>query len=370
MLLAGFSVFRGVRQQQMRKEAGFLLSKLNDVDIKDVPDLVADIQPFRGRLDPALTQLVQSDSEPQRVRVRAALALLPSDAAQADWLCDVLVSSHADVRDFGVVRDALMPHAKRIIPRLIRILRDETQTRRIGDSTPFRERLVHTSDPTLRTYLIHGMDPRRMELTDLLSLLSNPDDEPVYTAVLQAVALHAEESMSAPLWERLRPALERAFQTHPDRLVHSLTSLILQRMRKGQPTEAVPSVDSNTPSASQTWFVNSVGQTMVVTRPDDVVDERLPDIQRPYAISTTELTVGQLRQFRPEHQQDTPRNDQIPRCQFSRPLRDRHVSVVESARGNPRIRMVLPTSRSALRAQLRSRTRISRKDRLSTANCE
>jgi formylglycine-generating enzyme required for sulfatase activity len=36
------------------------------------------------------------------------------------------------------------------------------------------------------------------------------------------------------------------------------------------------------------------------------------DVRRTFAISSTEVTVGQLRQFRPEHQQDTAEDDQIP----------------------------------------------------------
>ncbi len=466
LLLTGFGVLRGVQQRQMRVEAGLLLSRLNDVDIKDVPDVVADLQPYRELVDPELSRLIKSDSVPQRARIRAALALLPSDSAQSAWLlCDVLVSPQADVRIFGDIRNCLVPYASQIIPRLETVLRDESQPRTVrfhaacvlagldaqskvwpdikveivesllleppafaslwidlllpaaehlceslpdaiqsatnlstarvgalaffrfhdedpaelaklllkagddqyravlellkqnpeqvvdtlktmlqqdpdtsnpnddperharqtanlslallqsGDTTSFQEHLALSPDPTLRNCLIHGMNPLRMELTDLLPLLSDDDDEHVYTAILQAIAIHAEEPVSPQLKERLLPEIKQAFQTHPDRLVHSLAALILQRIEEGNVAEIVRRADFDEPNDSRRWFVNSAGLTMVIIDPTSVAEARLEkalDVQQTFAISTTEVTVGQLRQFRPQHQQDTAESQQIP----------------------------------------------------------
>src|SRR5262249_17947972 len=59
----------------------------------DVPELVHDLGPYRFWADPLLRATAAQEGLDEDKRLHLALALLPVDAGQADYLCDRLLSA-------------------------------------------------------------------------------------------------------------------------------------------------------------------------------------------------------------------------------------------------------------------------------------
>jgi serine/threonine protein kinase len=101
-----------------RLQAHALRRGLLDAKINEVPAIVQDMAPYRGRLDPLLHYaLAQAEQDHDRARqLHASLALLPVDAAQVPYLYGRLLDAAPD--QVAVIRDALAAHQEELLDQL------------------------------------------------------------------------------------------------------------------------------------------------------------------------------------------------------------------------------------------------------------
>ncbi len=93
LLAMGFLIRRSVNDDYDSNHARQLVLRLKDAEIAKVPESIADMRDYRRWTDPALrTLLEQSEHDPDR-KLRASLALLASDPAQAGYLSSRLIDA-------------------------------------------------------------------------------------------------------------------------------------------------------------------------------------------------------------------------------------------------------------------------------------
>jgi formylglycine-generating enzyme required for sulfatase activity len=107
-------------------QASALVGKLKVAPMAEVPQIVADLDHYRRWADPQLHRLMDETKPSTREHLKAALALLPVDAAPLDYLCDRLLKADAD--EVPVLRQFLQEHQEELTPRLQAILTDRTKT--------------------------------------------------------------------------------------------------------------------------------------------------------------------------------------------------------------------------------------------------
>jgi serine/threonine protein kinase/formylglycine-generating enzyme required for sulfatase activity len=98
-----------------------LLVLLGAADTSDVPQIVAQLEPYRRWANPLLARMTAPDTDP-KVRLHASLALLPVDAGQVDYLYERLL--HAEAHEVPVLREALRAHQHELTGRLWAVLED------------------------------------------------------------------------------------------------------------------------------------------------------------------------------------------------------------------------------------------------------
>ncbi|MEJ7593795.1 MAG: protein kinase [Planctomycetaceae bacterium] len=117
---------RQARHLRSEDEALVLVSRLKDVGIRDVPDLVKQMTEYREWVNPLVTQIVTDTSQSERNRIRAAMAALPVNDEHVDWLTQRLVSDQLPAGDFLTVRDSLIPYSDRVSKLLRESLKDRS----------------------------------------------------------------------------------------------------------------------------------------------------------------------------------------------------------------------------------------------------
>jgi serine/threonine protein kinase/formylglycine-generating enzyme required for sulfatase activity len=101
--------------------ANNLVETLADSDINSVPRIVKDLAPYHRWAAPLLSQMAAEGADRGR-RLRAALALLPSDPGQVDYLSAELLQAAPD--EWLVIRDALAAYQEQFRARLWSQLQD------------------------------------------------------------------------------------------------------------------------------------------------------------------------------------------------------------------------------------------------------
>jgi formylglycine-generating enzyme required for sulfatase activity len=94
----------------------------------DVPELVRELGPYRRWADPLLREKAVQADLGEGKRLHVALALLPADAEQADYLCDRLLSATGP-EEVQVIRASLREHAPDAAARLWPVLQDDREGR-------------------------------------------------------------------------------------------------------------------------------------------------------------------------------------------------------------------------------------------------
>jgi serine/threonine protein kinase/formylglycine-generating enzyme required for sulfatase activity len=114
----------GVWEGKGYYRASTLVSMLRVADTADAKERISQLDDYRRWADPMLRQLAAESAPDSRERLHAALALLPSDHGQIDYLVERLLRT--DPRELAVIRDALRPYAADVSPRLASVLESET----------------------------------------------------------------------------------------------------------------------------------------------------------------------------------------------------------------------------------------------------
>jgi serine/threonine protein kinase/formylglycine-generating enzyme required for sulfatase activity len=113
--LVGLGVRNGVEAGRAH-HATALVDRLLDTDTAQVPGIVAELDGYRAWADPLLTRALERAAPDSRQRLHAALALVPVDPGQVEYLYGRLLE--AAPGDVLVVRGALYPYRQSLLGRL------------------------------------------------------------------------------------------------------------------------------------------------------------------------------------------------------------------------------------------------------------
>jgi serine/threonine protein kinase/formylglycine-generating enzyme required for sulfatase activity len=125
VVLAGLVLAVRSREAEDRAagKAADAVRGLLDANLAATPVIITDLDAHRRLADPLLERVAADPSAPRSHRLRARLGLLSVDPAHADPLRDEMLEAGA--AEFLVLRDALAPHATRLVAGLWEILEAE-----------------------------------------------------------------------------------------------------------------------------------------------------------------------------------------------------------------------------------------------------
>jgi hypothetical protein len=107
---------RRMMRQAGRYHAQTLVRRLLEAELADVPEIVRQIQPLRKWAEPILRKEQQAAPPQSKAKVHTALALLPADTGQLDYLYGRLLQAASG--EFPILRDALAEHKEQLSGRL------------------------------------------------------------------------------------------------------------------------------------------------------------------------------------------------------------------------------------------------------------
>jgi formylglycine-generating enzyme required for sulfatase activity len=170
-------------------------------------------------------------------------------------------------------------------------------------------------DPTVRTYVIHLLQPFGVDPQKLIERLLHEEPEvSARRAILLALGEFRADSLPGSVRQRLIGELRKLFQDDPDSGIHSSVEWLLRHWgEENLVAQSETKLISRDPMAGRRWYVNAQGQTMAIipgpvefwmgspgSEPErmaveeDMHHERIP---RSFAIATTEVTTEQFRRF-------------------------------------------------------------------------
>jgi formylglycine-generating enzyme required for sulfatase activity len=120
LVVSGLAIRRRVDEDRQKTHAAGLVHRLLDADTEGVPAIIEDMKDYRRWVDPELRQRLPQLRDSSRQKLHASLALLPADPGQVDFLDARLPV--AGPAELPVLRDALQPHQRALIPRLWPVL--------------------------------------------------------------------------------------------------------------------------------------------------------------------------------------------------------------------------------------------------------
>jgi formylglycine-generating enzyme required for sulfatase activity len=185
----------------------------------------------------------------------------------------------------------------------------------LGELDTVLPSLKTSSDPTLRSHIIHKTTKAHVPIRVLLSCLG---DESLDAGTRQALILATGgyPRLSVPVKEReqILGLMNVLVCEDPDAGVHSAAEWLLRRWEGDLP--AIPPHDPATVATRQ-WFVNSHGQTFAVLKfPDGfrTAGALSPPSGHHFALMTSEVTVRQFAAFRPDHRfsRDVAKEESCP----------------------------------------------------------
>jgi len=94
----------------------------------DVPELVHSLEPYRRWADPSLRDTLTQENLGDGRRLHVALALLPVDPSQADFLCDRLLNDSGP-EEVKVIRASLYDHTPDLATRFWAVLQGDAEER-------------------------------------------------------------------------------------------------------------------------------------------------------------------------------------------------------------------------------------------------
>lgn len=115
-----------LRDMENVTRAEELVDSLLKADTSQVPAIVAELSPYRERVDPLLNAKLQAADNGSAEKLHLALALVPVDQGQVDYLRQQLTMCPPS--QFTEIRKALFPHKAQLIDSLWQFVQDEQRS--------------------------------------------------------------------------------------------------------------------------------------------------------------------------------------------------------------------------------------------------
>jgi serine/threonine protein kinase/formylglycine-generating enzyme required for sulfatase activity len=297
--------------------AAGLVRLLKDADIGRVPGFVDELEPYRYWANALLEETNNQATPESREKLNTAIALLPVELSQAEYLYDRMLD--ADL-DFGqlpkpnvirVILDSAAKHPAQgeLRDRILMRLGDQVGARpppdakddvkdkvakkqakaavallRMEQPEQVWPLLKHSPDPRVRSYLIHLLGPSGVEFKVIRQQLNLQSDVTIRRALLLSLGDFNEEDIAADERDTFVNDLHAWYTQDADPGLHGAVEWLLRQWNQGQWLK-----ETNEKWASQKpwreerlesirrafaergrghlvpqWYVNSQGQTMVV----------------------------------------------------------------------------------------------------------
>jgi hypothetical protein len=163
--------------------------------------------------------------------------------------------------------------------------------------------LVNAPDPRLQSEAINALAHLGAEPDRLAERLRGEPDASARMALWLALADCVERAPGASWAGSVIPGAFEAYRTDPDPGVHSAARLFLGRAGESRAVRQIDDeLEGRAPPAGRRWFVDG-GLTFVSIDPtgQNPFLSTNRSIGRVFAMATTEVTLGQFLQFRPDH---------------------------------------------------------------------
>jgi serine/threonine protein kinase/formylglycine-generating enzyme required for sulfatase activity len=167
--------------------------------------------------------------------------------------------------------------------------------------------LLHSKNPTLRSYLIERLGTSGVSVNTLKQRLQEEKDTSARRALLLALGSIEPQPILAPELERELVAL---YENHPDPGIHAAASRILRRCQRPEQLRKVDEgLATSRTDEGRGWYVTRDGQTFVILPPPrspafSWKEDAAPEPVARFALAATEVTVAQFLAFRARHPVD------------------------------------------------------------------
>ncbi|MDB5386946.1 MAG: stkP 5 [Planctomycetaceae bacterium] len=168
--------------------------------------------------------------------------------------------------------------------------------------------LKHSSDPTLRSYLIELLGPSGVNPKLLTEKLGDEQDTSIKRAILLSLGECGRDAISHEQRLQILPHLLQLYHDDPDSGVHGAAEWLL---RQWQATDELKEIDKALATGHlddlRKWYINLQGHTLVLVsspgefRTGDANERSLSRIDRNFAIASKEVSVNQFLRFRNQH---------------------------------------------------------------------
>ena len=288
------------------------------------------LRPVRDHLIGPLTTIYRDDPGGQ-LRGFATDTLVDYLGDDTERLFDLLAESGE--QQFGPIFDKLTEHSARAIA----LAREEiarspasneshdAQTRRKANAAILLLRLdprddvwsllTHSSDPSLRSYIIHWLSPRGCDPATIVQRYLQETDVSAQRALLLCLGEFDELRFSESDRQSLLEPLLSSYRTDPDPGLHSAIEWLLRQWGHNERIAAInekQKQDEQQLAADKTnrqWYVIEQGLTFAVLDIDQSTGSANPQPRR-IAISTAEVTRAQWRVFAEAQQTEVWSADQ------------------------------------------------------------
>lgn len=123
VVLGGITVRSAVVEMENVTRAEVLVDSIASADIAQVPTVISDLNEFREWADPLFKARISQADDGSAEKLQLALALLPVDDSQIEYLRDQLPV--CALTQFPVLRTALLPHKDKLTDALWQVATDE-----------------------------------------------------------------------------------------------------------------------------------------------------------------------------------------------------------------------------------------------------
>ncbi|HQR08861.1 MAG TPA: protein kinase [Gemmatales bacterium] len=165
--------------------------------------------------------------------------------------------------------------------------------------------LVHTPNPTTRSFLIERLGTYQVDLKIIIDQLLVEKEVSRRRALLlslgQFPAANYQSVSSLPLLEW--------YENDPDPGIHACVGWLLRQWgRQKEVSQIEAKLATGEPVGNRQWYINKQGQTLsVIEGPASLLNTQpsgTPFLKHRYAMGVTEVTVAQFKKFRPDHKYD------------------------------------------------------------------